>query len=621
MAITNARVKFLRGTLANLENLAVSDGNVYITTDEHAMYVDYTPSGSSTATRARIGDIIQYPNWAAIDALSAKSEQALYYAVAENILAKYSAAQQKWIQINAQNLKNIIKSMLFDVNSASTTRTVDNVSHDTQTATIQLQVNNNNNTVEFSPSFKLITDNPDSLYFSKEGSDLLMRAKDIAYTSAITTNAQNYDTVNPVTVVKLFTYGVGTLANPGASPVTAPNLSTATPQATLSIVGENLLHIKSTTTGTITGKVQLSSALAFDSTGKLTMTINDAVANTSATSANVTPGIKYGDITTPVKFVNGTATLDVYTKAQVDTAIAQAGKSMNSMIFRGTVGTSGDGGLITTLPVAANTVQIGDTYKVVTAQTYTLASGSSAPTKSARVGDMFIATSTAAGTTADPYEDSNGYIPANKIKWVHIPSGDDEKYTIKYDDNNKVVHLTADTIRKGAGIKEGSGITFTSNGSSDSQNISISHSEIAKDSSIVTTTTGGVTTITAGAASDATVSLGAVATPSFQASGNFTVLSGLVLDNGHVTGVKTSTINLSFPEISSYTHTRSIYNGSTVVTPSASAKGNTARITSTITLGSGDVRTAYSNFVSNSLTFTQTSSTGNIGIDLFWETF
>jgi hypothetical protein len=46
MALTDARVKFLRGLQANLP-VTITDGNVYIATDERAMYVDYTPPATA----------------------------------------------------------------------------------------------------------------------------------------------------------------------------------------------------------------------------------------------------------------------------------------------------------------------------------------------------------------------------------------------------------------------------------------------------------------------------------------------------------------------------------------------------------------------------------------------
>jgi hypothetical protein len=91
MALTDARVKFLRGTLANLPTTK-TDGNIYITTDERGMYVDYKDTNNNLQ-RIRIGDLLEFPNWAAIEAQAATgtySTSALYYAQSENILGKWN---------------------------------------------------------------------------------------------------------------------------------------------------------------------------------------------------------------------------------------------------------------------------------------------------------------------------------------------------------------------------------------------------------------------------------------------------------------------------------------------------------------------------------------------------
>lgn len=91
-------VKFKRGTLAKLGNVGKVAGQILVCTDERAMYLDL-----SSTERIRIGDFQEYANWAAIQAIPTTnlSTTALYYATAENILAKYTGSG--WNQINAQN--------------------------------------------------------------------------------------------------------------------------------------------------------------------------------------------------------------------------------------------------------------------------------------------------------------------------------------------------------------------------------------------------------------------------------------------------------------------------------------------------------------------------------------
>ena len=83
-------IKFYRGELANLP-AAGTLGAMYITTDEGAIYYG-TGSGMK-----RLGDFVQVANIASLPA-SGANENALYYCVAENVLAKWNGVT--WSQIN-----------------------------------------------------------------------------------------------------------------------------------------------------------------------------------------------------------------------------------------------------------------------------------------------------------------------------------------------------------------------------------------------------------------------------------------------------------------------------------------------------------------------------------------
>ena len=94
-----ANVMFKRGTQVGFNNLtAYQDGCFYLTTDSHRLYVGTGNNKADLVSQS----VITYPNWAAIQALSAESglgvEGQFYYAKAENILCTYSG--NKWVQIN-----------------------------------------------------------------------------------------------------------------------------------------------------------------------------------------------------------------------------------------------------------------------------------------------------------------------------------------------------------------------------------------------------------------------------------------------------------------------------------------------------------------------------------------
>lgn len=85
-------IKFYKGLLASLPTTG-DNGAIYITSDEGGIYL-----GTGTGMK-RLGDFIQVDSVSSLPA-SGASTSALYYCVAENILAKWSNSQ--WVQINKQ---------------------------------------------------------------------------------------------------------------------------------------------------------------------------------------------------------------------------------------------------------------------------------------------------------------------------------------------------------------------------------------------------------------------------------------------------------------------------------------------------------------------------------------
>ena len=90
-----ANVLFKKGLLAGLKDAPIKEGTIYVTTDERAMYLDVDAS-----TRIRLGDFIEVDNIASLPSAGA-NVSALYYAKAENVLAKWSGSA--WVQINPDN--------------------------------------------------------------------------------------------------------------------------------------------------------------------------------------------------------------------------------------------------------------------------------------------------------------------------------------------------------------------------------------------------------------------------------------------------------------------------------------------------------------------------------------
>lgn len=87
-----AQVAFKKGLLANLP-AAMTEGTLYITTDERALYLDL-----DAATRVRIGDFQEFATLSALQANVNPSTSALYYVTELNCLAKWDGS--KYVQIN-----------------------------------------------------------------------------------------------------------------------------------------------------------------------------------------------------------------------------------------------------------------------------------------------------------------------------------------------------------------------------------------------------------------------------------------------------------------------------------------------------------------------------------------
>ena len=93
-------VQFKRGLLANMPSQAV-DGTIYVTTDEHAMYLD---NGNQ---RIRIGDFIPVNTVNDLPAAGHVYETAMYYVKTGNILARWDKTNSRWIQINKAGVVGI----------------------------------------------------------------------------------------------------------------------------------------------------------------------------------------------------------------------------------------------------------------------------------------------------------------------------------------------------------------------------------------------------------------------------------------------------------------------------------------------------------------------------------
>lgn len=95
-------IRFQQGLLKHLNAQAISNGTLWFTTDEGAIYLD------TNGTRVRFGDYITVNTINDLPANGHAYETALYYVKNDNILARWDATGSKWVQLNAAGLKEVV---------------------------------------------------------------------------------------------------------------------------------------------------------------------------------------------------------------------------------------------------------------------------------------------------------------------------------------------------------------------------------------------------------------------------------------------------------------------------------------------------------------------------------
>ena len=337
------------------------------------------------------------------------------------------------------------------------------------------------------------------------------------------------------------------------------------------------------------------------------LTRSESAGNAKVDKAVLDPIIKYGASgALEEHFKNGAATLSVYSKSEVDTAITKAKEAMNAMSYKGTVGgTDNDHG---TAGVALPTenVSVGDTYIAyapigIGDTTYPL-------------GTMIIATSSYDGAGANGAGEVNGKIPAGSIVWSAVKTTDtDTNYRLNAITNG--IELEGSKIG-GANettgslvIAAGNDMVVSSNateaGSGDKkysvQTITVKHQDF-------TTATGANTTT-------------ANVTQGFNNDLTFTVFdpTTLTVDNGHITKLLTKTVTVkdsNVKEVSVGASTKSVTNGTGVTVKTTVTTGSVS--------GGETSQAADLALTSTSLEIAkvgEAASTGEVSINLVWGTF
>lgn len=554
-------IQFLLGTQANLEKYIAgttkaAEGSFYLTNDTHRLYVG---TASGTAVPVNEG-VITVPSVDSLKTITAHPGE-FYYVSGGNILCVYTGSE--WVQIN---------------NNTNTylTKTDATVSLVDQVATITTNYTLNTGTSDISDSWNLAV--ADGIKVSIDA------ATDKVILTGVVNNSFGVSAASNIATVTL----KDSFNNEKSFKVKTADDMTMTVDADGDAVSLKVKNMSNT-------KMEVTPKSAGFEIG-----VTDIMGTQSAT---LNPSIKVGASADETKhqtlnFVNGTATLPVYTAKEID----DIKLALNAMTYRGLVATSAStGGNAPTqawATVKAASAEIGDTYLFSEQVT----DGSNIYSK----GTLAIARGT----------ETNGVIPAGNVIWDFVEStvNTDTKYSL----NNQatatgaagfvqLVGSLGGTTEPGKKVffEDGTAITASVTVDNDGHaHVSFNHVGITATKSTGTTTQSAATYSTADDKAENTTTITAIESITVNAQ-------------GHITNFKTNTITLK--------DTNAVI-GSVGMSVGAASAANEVTVTSSVALKDGagtsmTARTGSFKMKSDTLVFNQKDSGTSLGIDLVWGSF
>lgn len=375
-------IKFLLGTQANLEGYisgskTAAEGAFYLTNDTHRLYVG-TAAGKAVPVNE---GVITVADLTALQALPNPHVGEFYYVTTGNILCVYNGSQ--WVQIN-----NNSNTFLTDADTQ--------VSLNGQVATITTVYTDNSGTTDASSQL--------THSWNLAVADGVKVAVDAA-TDKITLTGVLNDSFTVSAESNIATIGLkDTFNNEKTFQIKSGQPNTMTVNSDSGAVVLTVKDMSNTGVATTAEEEGFKVAVT-DAMGTQSDTFNPAIkVGASGDSAKQKT----------LKFVNGTATLPVYTKEEID----DIKLALNAMTYRGLVGasaTSTQKAWSTQMNAAA---EIGDTYLFNEKVTIT---GAGTFSK----GTLAIARGT----------EVNGQIPAGNVIWDYVESTID--VDTKYELNNQ----------------------------------------------------------------------------------------------------------------------------------------------------------------------------------------
>lgn len=557
-------IQFLLGTQANLEKYisgssTAIEGTFYLTNDTHRLYV-----GTSAGTAVPVNEgVITVLNIDALQHVTAHPGE-FYYVKTGNILCVYDGKQ--WVQINNNTDTYLAK-----------TDTI--VSLADQVATITTKYTMNAGTTDISDSWNLAV---------AEGVKVSIdAATDKVILTGVVNDSFGVSAASNIATVTLR----DSFNNEKTFKVKTGDITTMTVGA--SAEGDAVvLNVKDMSNTAL--------KVTPEATG-FKIAVTDIMGTQSDT---ISPSVKVGASSDDTKhktlnFVNGTATLPVYTKEEID----DIKLALNAMTYRGLVGTSDSSAnpqrvIKAWATVKAGSAEIGDTYLFAEQVT----DGSNVYSK----GTMAIARGV----------ETNGMIPAGNVIWDFVEStvNTDTKYEL----NNQATAAGANgfvqLVGKLGGTTEAGKKVFFEDGTAIKASVSVDndgHAHVSFNHEGITAaqTTG---TVTQDAATYASSDNRAESVTTITALESITVNA-----QGHVTNFKTNTITLK--------DTNAVINSVGMSVGAANAAKEVV-LTSSVQLkdGAGTIMTAKSGTLkmkSDTLVFNQKDGGASLGIDLVWGSF
>lgn len=408
-----ANVLFKQGTQASLDLIRQNDtgidGSFYLTNDTHRLYIG-CPNGKVVPVNQgviSVDTLDQLPN--VTNANREAFAGQFYYVKGLNILCVYSASNSTsssnsggWVQINPNT--------------------------DTHLSDLKINVTVDNGVATVSTSVTETT--PDG----GSGGDTTTRNFKVQGAGGITIGATEVsDGNNDILTITGDQYSIAAGTENTAQKTVPINLTSDGGHDSSVILkgSENVTISKDGTAIKFEATdTQIASATGANETSGFSVTVTDSAGNSE--KATIDPQIVVGstqDTQQTISFQNGTATLPVYTAAELDAKLA----GLDAMTYKGTVGA------VTPLGQVQNDgVKIGDTYLLDDdIAAIKIKDGTN---KAAQKGDMIVANSLT-GT-----EGSDGNIASANLYWDIVPSGNDN-----YTDTNYIGKPTTGTGASGDG--------------------------------------------------------------------------------------------------------------------------------------------------------------------------